>query len=109
MRGSSRETIGFVHQAPAHGTTVVVEMQEFRFIPNQITVERGHITFEVRNKGDLPHVFQVTGLTVERHIALLPGGSATLEVSLTTPGMYTLIGPIPLHPEEGMPGRLVMR
>ena len=109
LMGSGRGAIGFLHQAPAGGKTVTVDMKEFRFIPSQITVERGRVTFEVRNSGDLPHVFQVTGPGVDTHIALLPEGAATLDVPLTMPGKYTLICPIPTHPEQGMRGSIVVR
>jgi uncharacterized cupredoxin-like copper-binding protein len=87
----------------------MVDMKDFRFIPSQITVERGRVTFEVRNSGELPHVFQITGGGVDTHIALLPGGATGLDVSLTRPGEYTLICPIPTHPEQGMQGRIVVR
>ena len=107
--GSSRETMGFVHKAPAGGNMVTVDMKEFRFIPSQITVDQGRITFEVRNSGDLPHVFQIIGAGVDTHIALLPGGATTWDVLLTMPGEYTLICPIPTHPEQGMRGRIVVR
>jgi plastocyanin len=107
--GPSRETVGFVHRAPAGGKMVTVDMKEFRFIPSQITVDQGRITFEVRNSGDLPHVFQITGAGVDTHIALLPGGATTWDVLLTTPGEYILSCPIPTHPEQGMQGRIVVR
>jgi uncharacterized cupredoxin-like copper-binding protein len=109
LMGSSRGASGVLHQAPAGGKMVTVDMKEFRFIPSQITVERGHVTFEVRNSGQLPHVFQITGPGVDTHIALLPEGATTLDVSLTTPGEYTLICPIPTHPEQGMRGSIVVR
>ncbi len=107
--GFSRETMGFVHRPPAGGKMVTVDMKEFRFIPSQITVDQGRITFEVRNSGELPHVFQIIGAGVDTHIALLPGGATTWDVLLTTPGEYTLICPIPTHPEQGMRGRIVVR
>jgi plastocyanin len=109
LMGSGREDSGFLLQAPAGGTTVAVDMKEFRFIPSQLTVERGRVTFEVRNSGQLPHVFQVTGPGVDTHIALLPEAADTLEVPLSMPGEYTLICPIPTHPEHGMRGRIVVR
>jgi plastocyanin len=109
LMGSGREASGFLLQAPAGGTTVAVDMKEFRFIPSQLTVERGRVTFEVRNSGQLPHVFQVTGPGVDTHIALLPEAADTLEVPLSMPGEYTLICPIPTHPEQGMRGRIVVR
>jgi len=109
LMGSGRGASGFLHQAPAGGKTVTVDMKEFRFIPSQLTVERGRVTFEVRNSGQLPHVFQVTGPGVDTHIALLPEGADTLEVPLSMPGEYTLICPIPTHPEQGMRGSIVVR
>ncbi|MGH8068538.1 MAG: cupredoxin domain-containing protein [Candidatus Entotheonellia bacterium] len=109
LMGSGRGAIGFLHKAPAGGKIVTVEMKEFRFIPSQMTVERGRVTFEVRNSGELPHVFQVTGPGVDTHIALLPAGATTLDVPLTMPGEYTLICPIPTHPEQGMRGSIVVR
>ena len=100
---------GFLHKAPAGAKTVAVDMKEFRFVPRQITVDRGRITFEVRNSGELPHVFQVTGAAVDTHIGLLPGGETTLDVLFTIPGEYTLVCPIPTHPEQGMQGSIVVR
>lgn len=101
--------IRFFYKAPAGSQTVLVEMKEFRFVPGQLEVDRGRITFDVRNSGEIPHVFQVTGAGVDTHIALLPGGETPLEVPLTTPGTYTLICPIPTHPEQGMKGSIVVR
>lgn len=109
LMGSGRGASGFLHQAPTGGKTVAVDMKEFRFIPSQITVEPGRVTFEVRNSGDLPHVFQLMGPGVDTHIGLLPEGAATLDVRLSMPGEYTLICPIPTHPEQGMHGRIVVR
>jgi uncharacterized cupredoxin-like copper-binding protein len=109
LMGFAREAIGFLHQAPAGGKTVTVDMKEFQFIPNQITVDRGRITFEVRNNGELPHVLQITGAEVDTHIALLPGGATTWDILLTTPGEYILVCPIPTHPEQGMRGSLVVQ
>lgn len=109
LMGSSGGVMGFRHIAPAGGKTLTVDMQEFRFMPSQITVDRGRVTFEVRNSGELPHVFQVTGPGVDTHIGLLPKGTTTLDVPLTRPGEYTLICPIPMHPEQGMRGSIVVR
>ena len=109
LMGSAREAIASLHEATASGKTVTVDMKEFRFVPRQITVDRGRITFEVRNRGELPHVFQVTGGAVDTHIGLLPGGEATLDVLFVTPGEYTLVCPIPTHPEQGMQGSIVVR
>jgi uncharacterized cupredoxin-like copper-binding protein len=100
---------GFFHQAPSGGKTVTVEMKEFRFIPSRIKVDRGRVTFEVQNRGEIPHVFQITGAGIDTHIALLPGGATTLDVTLKTPGEYTLTCPMPMHLEEGMHGSLVVR
>ena len=109
LMGSARGVFGLLHKAPAGDKTVTVDMKEFRFVPGQITVGRGRITFEVRNSGELPHIFQVTGARVDTHIALLPGGETTLEVLFTTPGEFTLICPIPTHPEQGTQGSIVVR
>jgi uncharacterized cupredoxin-like copper-binding protein len=100
---------GFFHQAPSGGKTVTVEMKEFRFIPSRIKVDRGRVTFEVQNRGEIPHVFQITGAGIDTHIALLPGGATTLDVTLKTPGEYTLTCPMPMHSEAGMHGSLVVR
>lgn len=107
--GSGQGAHGFFHKAPASRKTVAVEMKEFRFVPNQITVDAGRITFEIRNSGALSHVFQITGPGVDTHIALLPDASTTFDVLLTTPGAYTLICPIPMHPEGGMLGSILVR
>ena len=106
---SVNATSGFFHQAPSGVKTVTVEMKEFRFIPSRIMVDRGRVTFEVQNSGEIPHVFQITGAEIDTHIALLPWGTTTLDVSLTTPGEYKLICPIPRHSEEGMHGSIVVR
>jgi plastocyanin len=105
---SVRATSRLFHQPPSEGKTVIVEMKEFRFIPSRIAVERGRITFEMQNTGELPHVFQIIGAEIDTHIALLPGGATTLEVALTTPGEYKLLCPMPMHSEAGMHGSLVV-
>jgi plastocyanin len=106
---SVNATSGVSHQAPSGGKTVTVEMREFRFIPSRIMVDRGRVTFEVQNRGESPHVFQITGAEIDTHIGLLPGAATTLDVSLTTPGEYKLICPIPTHAEAGMHGSIVVR
>jgi uncharacterized cupredoxin-like copper-binding protein len=106
---SVNATSGFFHRAPSGGKAVTVEMREFRFIPSRIMVDRGRVTFDVQNRGEIPHVFQIIGAGIDTHIALLPGGATALDVALTTPGEYTLICPIPRHSEEGMHGSLVVR
>ena len=106
---SVNATSGFFHQAPSGVKTVTVQMKEFRFIPSRIMVDRGRVTFEVQNSGEIPHVFQIIGAEIDTHIALLPGGTTTLDVPFTTPGEYKLICPMPMHPEEGMHGSIVVR
>jgi uncharacterized cupredoxin-like copper-binding protein len=106
---SVNATSGFFHRSPSGGKTVTVEMKEFRFIPSQIRVDRGRVTFEVHNRGKIPHVLQIIGAEIDTHIALLPGGATTLDLTLTTSGEYTLTCPIPMHAEEGMHGSLVVR
>lgn len=109
LTGCGEGAHGFFHKAPASRKTVAIEMKEFRFVPNQITIDAGRITFDIRNSGALPHVFQITGPGVDTHIALLPDASTTFDVLLTTPGTYTLICPLPMHPEEGMQGSILLR
>ena len=109
LMAAGGEAIASLHQAPAGGKTVTVDMKEFQFIPNQITVDRGRITFQVRNNGELPHVLQITGAEVDTHIALLPGGATTWDILLTTPGEYILVCPIPTHPEQGLLSKRIVR
>jgi uncharacterized cupredoxin-like copper-binding protein len=106
---SVNATSGFFHQAPSGGKTVTVAMKEFRFIPSRVRVDRGRVRFEVQNRGKIPHVLQIIGVGIDTHIALLPGGATTLDVTLTTPGEYALTCPMPMHAEQGMHGSLVVR
>jgi plastocyanin len=98
---------GFFHKAPASRKLIAVEMKEFRFIPDRITIDAGRINFTIRNSGVILHVFQITGPGVNTHIALPPDTSTTVDVLLSVPGEYTLICPIPAHPEEGMQGSIL--
>jgi uncharacterized cupredoxin-like copper-binding protein len=109
LTGLGNEAIGVLGHAAAGSETVMVEMKEFRFVPSRITVDRGQVTFTVHNRGELPHVFQVTGAGVDAHIGLPPGGEMRLDVLLAMPGEYSLICPIPMHLEQGMRGSIVVQ
>lgn len=93
----------FASSALAQGsTTVNVELTEFDIIMPG-TIEAGPTAFVITNSGAIPHTVTIEGegISVSLDADLASGETGTLEVDLA-PGAYTVVCPIPGHPEAGM-------
>lgn len=97
-----------MEEEPAGGLTV--EMKEFEFIPNDVTIEEGE-TITADNTGDIVHNFTIEEGTdasePSKELAASPdvdaGDSAEFTPDLK-PGEYALVCTIPGHRESGMIG-----
>ena len=84
---------------------VTVTTTEFHFALSARSVPHGTVTFVVRNRGVLPHTFQIAGRTTP------PIGSResrSLTVSFARPGTYPYLCAISGHADAGMKGLLTV-
>lgn len=88
---------------PATGSqTVNVTETEFMLdMPNSVSA--GMVTFNVTNKGTIPHSLEIQGQGIDQKLSSLlqPGQSGTLQVNLK-PGSYTVFCPVDDHKGSGM-------
>ena len=99
-------------------TTVTVtagKPTEFGFVLSPKTVHHGAVTFEVTNRGTVPHDFKIcaspkggnANACAGKVTKLLSvGGSATLTYTFETKGTYEYLCTVPGHAAAGMKGRL---
>ena len=94
--------------------TQTVSLVEFRFAPETLTATVGQpVNWTFRNDGQFPHDFrvQVGGQTVDAVPGdgnVMPGQSATLTFTFTTPGTFEFWCPVGRHREQGMVGTLTV-
>lgn len=100
--------------APADGEedeALTVEMSEFAFHPEAITVRRG-ATVTAENIGEVPHNLTLerpgTGQRVAGTPTIEAGRETTLEVD-AEPGRYAMVCTVPGHREAGMVGEVAVR
>ncbi len=87
--------------ASASAATVSVTLSDFGVRLSAGTVRSRHVTFRVRNRGNVPHGFAVAG---SRTALLEHGGRATLTVTVPKPGGYRFSSPRPGDAALGMTG-----
>ena len=113
--------------APA--TKVTVNMTEFAFTPNVITVSAGQpVELTLINDGAVEHDFVVEIVPVDDvstegmemdhmsgdheeydlHSATAAGSTSTLRFTVTEPGTYKIICSVPGHLDAGMVGELIV-
>lgn len=72
---------------------VAIAMSEFRLDPQDVEVEAGRRTFEIRNEGTMVHRFELRSDDLRERLVmgrpLRPGESETLTVDLA-PGSYVM-------------------
>jgi plastocyanin len=106
------------------GHVLSIRMEEFRFVPQNISVPAGRLTIRARNAGDLAHNVKVfrgnpfarsnTGDSETPAEPLggtdtvLPGRTAVGTLRLK-PGKYTIACTVGNHDNLGMYGKLVVR
>jgi uncharacterized cupredoxin-like copper-binding protein len=104
---ATTETTGTTTTATTATTTqqaeqVQVSETEFKIKLAGSSVKSGHVTFEVKNDGNIPHNLVVKGNGVDESTKNLNGGqSDSLSVDLK-PGTYDLYCSIPGHKQAGM-------
>lgn len=97
------------------GHTIRVTLDEYRIVPQRLSVGAGRLRFVVRNDGRLIHDLQIATtartdasgdpLPIARTHGLYPGQSATLTVRLA-PGAYRLSCTLLHHDQLGQHGSL---
>jgi uncharacterized cupredoxin-like copper-binding protein len=85
--------------------TVAVTATEFKFKVAPSSVSHGTVTFNVVNKGKVPHDFKIGG---KKTPLIKPGKSAKLTVTLKA-GKAAYICTVPGHAAAGMKGTLTVR
>ena len=91
-------------------STSTVEMREFEFVPADLRVSSGRVTFTLQNTGQFPHNLHIEGNGVSMDVAptnVAGGESFTGAVNLT-PGTYETWCPVDAHRERGMVGSLTV-
>lgn len=90
--------------------TVDVSETDFKLSPADPKVDKGVVTFRVKNDGKVTHSLEVEGPGGEKQLAkaLQPGQSGTLEVKLDKPGRYEWYCPVDGHRESGMKGEITV-
>ena len=94
----------------ARGQRVEIELDDFLLRPQNVRAGAGELTFQVTNRGRLPHNFRLRdeGREVVKIATLLPGESGTAEARLRR-GIYKMVCTVANHEQLGMTGRLVVR
>ena len=90
-------------------TTVAVtagKPSEFHFVLAKASVPKGTVTFNVTNKGALPHDFKIATKTTK---LISPGHSAKLTVTFAKAGKYQYLCTVSGHAAAGMKGTLTVK
>ncbi|HEU5034783.1 MAG TPA: plastocyanin/azurin family copper-binding protein [Mycobacteriales bacterium] len=99
--------------SPSSGTTgargnhvVITGTDDFRFIPEQVSVHTGTVTFELRDNGAYPHnlAFPALHRTSDTVTGDLGKTSTTFTVTFNHPGTYRFV--CTYHSQAGMVGEL---
>jgi uncharacterized cupredoxin-like copper-binding protein len=96
------------NQRPTGDQTVRVDAGrplEFAFTLSTTHVHPGIVTFLVRNRGRIPHDFEIRGI---RTRAIPPGGAARLTFGFREPGTYHYVSTLPGQELAGMLGYLTV-
>ena len=99
-----------IARGPAAGDTVQVGLSEWKVELSAPTAAPGQVTFQVTNRGTIPHQFEVEGRGIERRTRLIqPGDSASLALTLKA-GRYEIYCPVggDSHKKLGMETYLVV-
>jgi plastocyanin len=88
---------------PRASTSVAVTAKEFSFVLSTKSVKKGAVTFNVVNKGKIPHDFKING---KKTALIPPGKKATLKVTFAKSGSYPYLCTVPGHSKLGMKGVL---
>ncbi len=95
-RAGARTTVGVIAGKPS----------ELKFKLTKLSVPKGTVTFQVRNRGVLQHDFKIKG---KKTVRLMPGRSATLVVRFARAGRFQFLCTVSGHATGGMKGNLTVR
>jgi uncharacterized cupredoxin-like copper-binding protein len=96
-------------------TVTAGQPSEFKFVVAPSTAKRGLITFNITNKGKLPHDFTLcskastslaNSCSGRSSGSISPGQSKTLRVTVLRKGTYEYLCSVPGHAAAGMKGFL---
>ncbi len=107
--GAALAACGGAGAPSASGAKVDVSAVEYKFLPAQIAVPAGRVTFSVTNNGQAEHEFEVLqGDAIVGEVeGLVPGLTRSLTVDLA-PGSYTFVCRLAAHDTLGMTGTLTV-
>lgn len=88
-RGGSQDTLGELRD-----DTVQVTLSEWKIELARDQVAPGTVVFRVRNKGTMPHAFEIEGEGVEREIRPIRPGADTLIALGVREGKYEIYCPV---------------
>lgn len=114
----SGDTTTTTVRPPGERAEVVVDLDEYRFVPSTVSV-RGNVNVDVRNLGGLEHTWSVLAAPIDSEselagstrlleVRLEVGQSANIELDELPVGVYQLVCAIPGHFSAGMVGELVV-
>jgi len=109
QQSSNTISSGSASTSSGSGATIQVSLQDFRFAPATITVQRGQtVTITLKNDGAVAHDFRIEGLNVSSQL-LRPGQTQTITFTPNQAGQFTIICTEPGHEASGMRGTLVVQ
>jgi uncharacterized cupredoxin-like copper-binding protein len=105
--GGSASTTKQKAPSASGGGSVKLSATEFKFTPDNPSVDKGTAKFSVSNDGQAPHALEVEGPDGEKETPVIqPGKSATLSVDLSKDGTYEFYCPVGNHKQMGMEGEV---
>ncbi len=90
------------------GNAVEMELKDFEFVPTDLIVSAGEITFTVVNAGRYTHDFRVEGEGLDEKSPRVAAGRTLEWTVVVEPGVYHLSCPISNHADRGMIGTLTV-
>ena len=79
---------------PPSDDTVRVSLSEWKVELSRRQVSSGTVVFRVRNKGTMPHAFEIEGAGIERETPPIPAGADTVIALGVHEGRYEIYCPI---------------
>ena len=105
--GGGDDTSGADSTEQGGDRSVKLELREFAFSPDTVTIEAGKATkLELKNVGAVEHDFVIDDADFKLKVA--PGKTGSGELTVDEPGTYTIYCSVPGHRASGMVGTLVV-
>lgn len=107
--GGSQSSSDSSATSSGSGQGIQVSLQDFKFAPATITVQRGTpVTLSLKNDGAVAHDLAIEDLGVASEL-LRPGQSSTLTFTPNTAGEFEIICTEPGHLASGMRATLIVQ